>query len=158
MAMATTIEIASAFRACPWQPKRAKAYHKGNESLGFSFLDTIRCLSAFVETSDYFSSRQTLTRTMSSIIARLVLLVLLFLLFSRGTSSREIGLPKVIGNRLRMTPDDSHRVVEANSNLTITCTYAFQNDNQSLDHQNISWRWELPSFLTKYPKVRKIID
>jgi hypothetical protein len=156
MAMATTRDCLRLPRVSVTAQKSQSIYHEGNESLGFSFLDTILCLSAFVETSDYFSSRPTLTRTMSSIIARSVLL--LFLLFSRGTSSREIGLPKVIGNRMRMTPADSHRVVEANSNLTITCTYAFQNDNESFDHQNISWRWELPSFLTKYPKVRKIID
>lgn len=52
----------------------------------------------------------------------------------------------------RMTPDDPHRVVEENSSLSITCIYAFRDDD-STQHQNVVWKWELPDFLTKYPQV-----
>lgn len=78
-------------------------------------------------------------------------------LFSLGATKKITGVQKDIDNSskgfLRMIPDDRHRIVEANSNLTITCTYVFQDENESFNHQNFSWRWELPSFLTKYPEV-----
>ena len=56
----------------------------------------------------------------------------------------------------RMTPSDTHRVVEANSTLTITCTYTYKDDVENR-HKNLSWKWELPPFLTKYPQVFKYI-
>jgi hypothetical protein len=53
-----------------------------------------------------------------------------------------------------MTPNDTHRVMEANSTLTITCTYIFRDDVESSN--NLSWRWELPTFLANYPQVCKL--
>ncbi|XP_046459151.1 platelet-derived growth factor receptor alpha-like [Daphnia pulex] len=54
-----------------------------------------------------------------------------------------------------MIPDDPHRVVEENSVLSITCTYAFRDDD-STQHQNVVWKWELPDFLTKYPQLIQV--
>jgi hypothetical protein len=85
--------------------------------------------------------------------------VFLLFLFSLAMS-KEIH-QKVIdkdGRFLRMIPDDSHRIVETNSNLTLNCIYVFQDENENFNHKNLSWRWELPSFLTKYPQVCKIIS
>ena len=56
----------------------------------------------------------------------------------------------------RMTPNDTHRAVEANSTLTITCTYTYKDDVENR-HKNLSWKWELPPFLTKYPQVFKCL-
>ncbi|XP_046637865.1 vascular endothelial growth factor receptor 1-like isoform X1 [Daphnia pulicaria] len=53
-----------------------------------------------------------------------------------------------------MTPNDTHRVMESNSTLTITCTYIFRDDVERMN--NLSWRWELPTFLANYPQVMKI--
>nr|CAH0101343.1 unnamed protein product [Daphnia galeata] len=86
----------------------------------------------------------------------LVKSVFLLFLFSLAMS-KEIQ-QKVIdkdGRFLRMIPDDSHRVVETNSNLTLNCIYVFQDQNENFNHKNLSWRWELPSFLTKYPQLMK---
>jgi hypothetical protein len=48
----------------------------------------------------------------------------------------------------RMTPGDE--IVEENSVLTLTCTYAYQ---EGFIDRNFSLRWELPEFLVKNPQV-----
>jgi hypothetical protein len=73
-----------------------------------------------------------------------VLLFSIFIVISRQSEETN--------NVWRMIPDDPHRVVEENSVLSITCTYAFRDDD-STQHRNVVWKWELPDFLTKYPQV-----
>ena len=38
----------------------------------------------------------------------------------------------------------------------MTCTYTYKDDVENR-HKNLSWKWELPPFLTKYPQVFKCI-
>nr|CAH0101076.1 unnamed protein product [Daphnia galeata] len=82
-----------------------------------------------------------------SILAGVVLFCTLLLVVCRGISDGQ-GV-------WRMTPSDTHRVVEANSTLKITCTYTYKDDDENR-HKNLSWKWELPPFLTKYPQLTKI--
>lgn len=65
-------------------------------------------------------------------------------------SRQSVDTPGIERNVWRMIPDAPHRVVEENSTLTLTWTYAFGDE---VDHQNVPWKWELPDFLTKYPQV-----
>lgn len=67
-------------------------------------------------------------------------------------SKQSVDTPQVDKNVWRMIPDgDPHRVIEENSTLTMTCIYAFSDDD---DQQNVRWKWELPDHLTKYPQVK----
>lgn len=50
-------------------------------------------------------------------------------------------------------PNEAHRVIEADSTLTITCRLAYANDTKDLFYENPIWKWELPDFLTKNSQV-----
>ena len=52
-----------------------------------------------------------------------------------------------------MTPNGTHQVVEPNSTVTITCDYAFEDDIIEHRYGNLTWKWELPDYLTKNSKV-----
>jgi hypothetical protein len=52
-----------------------------------------------------------------------------------------------------MTPNGTHQVVEFNSTVAITCDYAFEDDIIEHRYSNLTWKWELPDYLTKNSKV-----
>lgn len=52
-----------------------------------------------------------------------------------------------------MTPNGTHQVVEPNSTVAITCDYAFEDDIIEHRYRNLTWKWELPDYLTKNSKV-----
>jgi hypothetical protein len=52
-----------------------------------------------------------------------------------------------------MTPNGTHQVVEPNSTVAITCDYAFEDDIIEHRYSNLTWKWELPDYLTKNSKV-----
>lgn len=51
--------------------------------------------------------------------------------------------------RLHMIPNVKEQVVQANSPLTLTCVYEYQDD---FGKSNISWT--LPAYLEKFPMVK----
>lgn len=51
-----------------------------------------------------------------------------------------------------MIPNDMHRVVEANSVLTITCVYGYADDRE-MNFKNFSGKWEMPHFLANHLQV-----
>lgn len=75
-----------------------------------------------------------------SVHKSLVLLVFL-VIACRESNSHDKGV-------WRMTPGDE--IVEENSALTLTCTYAYQ---EGFIDRNFSLRWELPEFLVKNSQV-----
>ena len=87
---------------------------------------------------------------MFSLIFNKTLSSLVLFSFFIEISRQSVDTPGIERNVWRMIPDAPHRVVEENSTLTLTWTYDFGDE---MDHQIVSWKWELPDFLTKYPQV-----
>ncbi|XP_032782722.2 vascular endothelial growth factor receptor 3 isoform X2 [Daphnia magna] len=56
-----------------------------------------------------------------------------------------------------MTPNGTHRVVDANSALTITCIYVYADDPES-HFKNFSGKWQMPPFLARYPQITNAIE
>jgi hypothetical protein len=80
-------------------------------------------------------------RSAMSVHKSLVLLVFRVIIACRESNAHDKGV-------WRMTPGDE--IVEENSALTLTCTYAYQ---EGFIDRNFSLRWELPEFLVKNPQV-----
>ncbi|XP_046459939.1 mast/stem cell growth factor receptor Kit-like isoform X2 [Daphnia pulex] len=47
---------------------------------------------------------------------------------------------------IRMIPDGSERIIDAGTTLTLTCVYAFENENQ---RNTFNFSWEIPDYLSK---------
>jgi len=47
---------------------------------------------------------------------------------------------------IRMIPDERERIIEAGSTLTLTCVYAFENENQ---RNTFNFSWKIPDYLTE---------
>ncbi|XP_046458829.1 uncharacterized protein LOC124205426 [Daphnia pulex] len=47
---------------------------------------------------------------------------------------------------IRMIPGGNERIIDAGTNLTLTCVYAFEDENQ---RNTFNFSWEIPDYLTK---------
>lgn len=55
-----------------------------------------------------------------------------------------------LDQRLQMTHNIKERILDANSTLTITCTYAFEDEYQK---ENFAISWEIPDYLFQNAEV-----
>jgi hypothetical protein len=53
-----------------------------------------------------------------------------------------------------MIPDERERIVDAGTNLTLTCVYTFEDEFQK---NNFNFSWEIPEYITKNAEVQKMI-
>ncbi len=49
-----------------------------------------------------------------------------------------------------MIPGGSERIIDAGATLTLTCVYAFENENQ---RNTFNFSWEIPDYLSKNAEV-----
>jgi len=49
-----------------------------------------------------------------------------------------------------MIPGESERIIDAETTLTLTCVYAFEDENQ---RNTFNFSWEIPDYITKYAEV-----
>jgi hypothetical protein len=49
-----------------------------------------------------------------------------------------------------MIPDERERIIDAGTNLTLTCVYAFEDEYQK---KNYNFSWEIPDYLIKNTEV-----